>query len=125
MLTLATGLFGMAVLTGIWMGVIHMESEGRRRPPQRLAAAHGIAALAGFAFLAAVILNGSARGRTTGSSSFDVIAAVCFAAAALVGFYLFVGRHRRGRRLPGVVIAGHMMLAVTGFVVLLVYLSFP
>jgi hypothetical protein len=75
--------------------------------------------------LAGVILNAPIRGRTTGSASFDLIAAACFIVAALVGLYLFFGRHRRGRRLPGVVIASHMMLAVTGFVVLLVYLSFP
>ena len=52
------------------------------------------------------------------------IAAWLFIAAALVGIYLFM-RHLRRRRLSGVIIATHMMLAITGFVVLIAYWTFP
>ena len=125
MLAIATGLFGVTVLAGIWMGVIHMDSDGRRRPPLWLAVAHGIFAVVAAVPLVAVLERSPTRGLATGSASFGVIAAGFFLGAAAVGSYLFFARHLRGRRLPGVAIVTHMMLAVTGFVVLVVYLSFP
>jgi hypothetical protein len=123
-LTIATALFAIAVIAGIWMAVIHMDSEGRRLPPFWLAIGHGIFAVVAFVVLVWAIGHASSRGLSTGSHAFGVIAAWLFIAAALVGVYLFL-RHLRRRRLPGVVIAAHMLLAVTGFVVLVVYWSFP
>lgn len=124
MLTIATGLFTITVIAGVWMGIIHMDSEGRRLPPLWLAVGHGLFAVVAFVVLIAAIGHAANRGAATGSHSFGVIAAWLFIAAALVGIYLFI-RHLRRRRLSGVVIATHMMLAVTGFVVLIAYWTLP
>jgi hypothetical protein len=61
-------------------------------------------------------------GSIRGAGSFGMIAAVLIALAAVVGFALFSARLRK-RRLSGMLIGIHATLAISGFVVLIVYVT--
>jgi hypothetical protein len=51
-----------------------------------------------------------------------VLALGLFVLAALGGAYMFFGKHLRGEPLPTPVVIVHGLAAVSGFVVLLIYL---
>lgn len=118
MLNAAFALLIVAVLMGSLLAVGYLR-EGAVLPPVALGALHGAIALAGLAFLL-LALGGPPRGVEQGLGSFGTIAAVLIALAALIGLAQFALRLRR-RRLPGTLIGAHAMLAIGGFVVLLVY----
>jgi hypothetical protein len=119
MLTLAFSVLALAVAAGAVLAVLHLR-EARAAPPRALPVLHGILAVAGFAALL-VALQGPARGIATGTASFGTIAAALFALAALFGLAM-LALHLLRRRLPGVLIGAHATLAVSGFVILAVYL---
>jgi hypothetical protein len=118
MLTLAFALLALAVAVGAVLAVLHLR-EGRAAPPLALPALHGLLAITGFVTLL-IALAGPPRGLQTGAASFGAIAAALLALAALLGFAM-LALHLLRRRLPGVLIGAHATLAVSGFVILAVY----
>ena len=103
-------LFAIAALGGVAMAVIRF--RGAERPPTGLALLHGALAAAGIIVLIVAMLSAPnpAQART---------ALVLFIVAALGGFYLFA-QHVQKRPLPIPVILIHAVIAVIGFLVLLV-----
>lgn len=118
MLIVAFIILGIAVLLGSALAVLHMR-EGATAPSWRLGAAHGLIAIGGLACLG-LALRGPPRGLDQGAGSFGMIAAIMVALAALVGLALLSARFRK-RPLLGGLIGIHATLAISGFVVLIVY----
>ncbi|HEY3586009.1 MAG TPA: hypothetical protein VGK85_02605 [Myxococcaceae bacterium] len=108
-------LFAIAALGGVTMAV--MRFRGAERPPTALALLHGAFAAAGIIVLIVAMLStpNPAQART---------ALVLFIVAALGGFYLFA-QHVQKRALPIPVILVHALIAVIGFLVLLVVVIHP
>jgi hypothetical membrane protein len=102
--------FAVAAVFGIFMAYQH--SRGKTPPPAWAAVLHGIFAVAGVVLLLMGVLQ-------AGTGTMHTWALALFVAAALGGLYL-VSHHFRRRPLPGAVIALHGVIAVTGFVILLV-----
>ena len=109
-MTIALVLFALAALGGLYMAVVRF--RGAERPPTAIALVHGAAAAAGLIALILAVMNvpnpGPAR-----------TALVVFIVAALGGFYLFA-QHMQKKALPIPVVVIHALVAVTGFVILLV-----
>lgn len=118
MLALAVSVLGLTVLLGAALALTALRRPGR--PPRALALLHGLSALAGYALLL-VALQGPARGSATGTQSFGIVAAILLFIAALLGATTFL-LHMRERRLPGFWAGAHAVVAVSGFVILGVYL---
>ena len=108
-------LFAIAALGGVAMAV--MRFRGAERPPTGLALLHGALAAAGIIVLIVAMLStpNPAQART---------ALVLFIVAALGGFYLFA-QHVQKRALPIPVILVHALIAVIGFLILLVVVIHP
>ena len=114
-MTIALVLFAIAALGGVTMAV--MRFRGAERPPTGLALLHGAFAAAGIIVLIVAMLSmpNPAQART---------ALVLFIVAALGGFYLFA-QHAQKRALPIPVILVHALIAVIGFLILLVIVIHP
>jgi glucose uptake protein GlcU len=109
-MTIALVLFALAALGGIYMATVRF--RGAERPPTAIALVHGAAAAAGLiALIVAVAEAGAPAAART--------ALVVFIIAALGGFFLFA-QHMQKKALPIPVIVIHALVAVAGFVVLLV-----
>jgi hypothetical protein len=121
MLIAAFAVLGIAVLLGAVLGVQHLRTEGAARPPWRLAALHGLVAIAGLGCLA-LALRGPPRGLDQGTGSFGIIAAVLIAVAALLGAGFLTARFAK-RRIAGILIGVHATFAVSGFVILAAYVQ--
>ncbi len=119
MLNLATVMVGLAVVVGSVLAVLTLRAGSAAGMKVALATLHGLLAIAGLGVLI-VALGGPSRGGSMGTGSFGMIAAVALALAALVGFAM-LAVHLRRRRLPGALVGIHATLAVSGFVVLVVY----
>jgi hypothetical protein len=108
-MTIALVLFALAALGGVTMAAMRL--RGAERPPTALALVHGAAAAAGLIALILAVMNvpdpGGAR-----------TALVVFIVAALGGFYLFA-QHVQKKALPIPVMVVHGLVAVVGFVILL------
>ncbi|HBA86199.1 MAG TPA: hypothetical protein DCZ95_19125 [Verrucomicrobia bacterium] len=102
-------LFALAALGGAVLAGLHLKAKSA---PLSLAALHGVLAVAGVILL----LVGISQGRF-GTAA--VAALVLFVMAALGGLAL-IGMHLRSRPLPAPLIFVHALLAVSGFVTLLV-----
>jgi len=120
MLIAAFVILGAAVFLGSVLAVLHLRREGAVAPPWTLAALHGLLAIAGLGGLA-LALRGPPRGLDQGMASFGMIAAALMASAAVLGAGFLATRLRK-RRLAGMAVAVHATLAVSGFVILTVYL---
>lgn len=120
MLDIATLILGLAVIAGAVLAVLGLGSRGVAAMKLPLAAVHGVLAVGGFGLLLAALAILPVRGVRTGTQSFGTIAAVALALAAVVGF-IMIGLHLRRGRVPGGLVGLHATVAVTGFVVLLVY----
>lgn len=107
---LAIVLFALAAAGGLIMAI--MRFRGREQPPLALAVVHGLAAAAGLVALIVIV----ARGGTPGAAS---VGLVLLLAAALGGFVLF-GNHLKKHPLPIPLMVIHALVAVAGFVALLV-----
>lgn len=107
-----------AVLLGSLLALLHLR-EGAAPPPWTLGALHGLIGLGGLVLLA-LALRGPQRGLDEGTGSFGTIAAVLVLLAALAGAGLLRARLSKVR-LSGALIGAHATLAVSGFVILLVY----
>ncbi|HET7847736.1 MAG TPA: hypothetical protein VFL51_01615 [Pseudolabrys sp.] len=122
MLVVAFVMFGVAVLIGSILAVLHLREGAAAKPPWPFGALHGLLAIGGLVGLV-LMLGGSPRGLDQGTASFGNIAAVFLALAAVVGITLFAAGLRK-RKLPAVLIGIHATLAVSGFVILAAYV-FP
>jgi hypothetical protein len=103
-------LFALAALGGVYMAAVRL--RGAERPPTPIALVHGAAAAAGLIALIVAVTgaNAPAAART---------ALVVFLVAALGGFFLFA-QHVQKKALPIPVVVIHGLVAVAGFVILLV-----
>lgn len=109
MLIAAVVLFAVAAVFGATMAIMHF--RGKTPPAVVLALLHGLFAASGLVVLL-VALFPDFSGRA-------VVALGIFVLAALGGFTLALGFHARGKRLPSGLVAGHGLLAVVAFLILL------
>jgi hypothetical protein len=108
-MTIALVLFALAALGGLYMAMVRF--RGAERPPTAVALVHGAAAAAGLIALILAVVNGASEAAKT--------ALVVLVVAALGGFFLFA-QHLQKRALPIPVMVVHALVAVIGFVILLV-----
>jgi hypothetical protein len=111
MMETATGLFVLAALGGLVMAGIRF--AGKDHPPTWLAMLHGLLAAAGLTLL----IYAAA---TVGVPSLALYAIVLFVIAAAGGLLLNLGYHWKGLPLPKGLMVGHAVIAVVGFLLLLV-----
>lgn len=104
-------LFLLAALGGVVMAGIRF--GGRRNPPVWLAMAHGGLAVAGVALLAFAVLALSVPAMATW-------ALLLFLVAAAGGTILFLAYEWKRELLPTWLVVVHALVAVVGFVLLLV-----
>jgi hypothetical protein len=113
-LQIATVILGIAALGG--MALAGMRLSGMPRPPTWMAVGHGLVAVAGFGTLVAAALSGQ----------IPVLAQIAlgvFAIAALGGLVLFLGFHLRQLPLPIPFVVVHGLVALTGFILLVISIS--
>jgi hypothetical protein len=120
MLIAAYVVLGIAALLGSWLAVMHLRADGPVAPPWKLAALHGLVAVAGLGCLL-LALRGPPRGVDYGTAAFGAIAAALIGTAALLGAG-FLATRLRGRVPSGLPIGIHATLAVSGFVILTAYI---
>lgn len=109
-MSVAAALFGLAALGGLLMAGIRL--SGTERPPTWLAMVHGLIAAAGLTLLIYAAL-------TVGIPPLAQIATGLFIVAASGGAAMNLLYHWKMRPLPIPLMMGHALLAVTGFVLLL------
>ncbi len=100
-----------AALGGLTLAVIRL--RGAPWPPTWMALGHGAVAAAGLVLLIYAAV-------TPGIPNLAQIALGILVLAALGGATMFVGFHLRQRPLPIPLVIGHGLIAVTGYVLLLV-----
>lgn len=110
MYTLSLVLFAIAALAGVAMAVMHFRGISPPRPV--LAALHGVFAASGLVTLLLTVLKAGGKGPAQAALGVLLL-------AAIGGFYL-LSFHLRGRPLPMIGVVGHAVIAVAGFVTLLV-----
>jgi len=110
-MTIALVLFAVAAVGGAYMASVRF--RGADRPPLAIALVHGAAAAAGLIALIASVAGASAP------PGLSKVALGVFVVAAAGGFVLFA-THLQNRPLPKAVIVVHGLVAVIGFVLLLV-----
>lgn len=111
MLTLSPILFAIAALGGLTLATMHIKSN---RAPIPLALLHGALAATALVLLIIAVLKAQLGGLA-------VIAIILFAIAALGGLVLFM-THLRSRPLPKPLIFIHGGVAITAFVILLLFI---
>ncbi len=109
MFQVSLALFAVAAVAGLTMAIMHF--RGVSPPRTVIAALHGLFAAAGLVALLLTLIEAGFGGRPG-------IAFGLLAAAALGGFAL-LSSHVQGKRLPSGLVVGHGLLAVAGFVTLL------
>jgi hypothetical protein len=119
MLEAALIALAVAVSVGMLLAVLHLRSDQIQKVPWPLAALHALFALGGFAALLAS-LGGPLRGIDQGTASFRAISAWMLGLAVLFGLLILAAR-LRGQARAGGLIGIHATLAVSGFVLFVVY----
>ena len=109
MYQLSLVLFAVAAVAGLSMAVMHF--RGTSPPKTVLAVLHGLFAASGLVVLLLALIKVGFGGKPG-------IAFGLLAAAALGGFVL-LSSHAQKKRLPSALVVGHALLAVAGFVTLL------
>lgn len=113
MLLYAVLLFALAAVGGLYLASRHWQGNP---PPLAVALIHGLLAVLGLVVVIRVVMAGGNVGNLP-------IAIGLFAVAAIGGLVLFA-LHAKGKALPKPLIAGHALVAVAGFlIVLLTYLG--
>ncbi len=109
MIYVALILFAIAAVIGISLAIPHAQ-----RKPVGIGHAlwHGLFAAAGLVLLIILLVG-------KGTAPLSLVSLILFIVAALGGFVLF-GLHLRKRALPVPVIVIHALIAVSGFVLLLI-----
>jgi glucose uptake protein GlcU len=114
-MTTALVLFALAALGGVTMAAMRL--RGAERPPTALALAHGALAAAGLVALIVAVINMTDPGAAR-------TALLVFIVAAVGGFYLFA-QHVTKKVLPIPVMVIHGLVAVVGFIILLMAVIQP
>lgn len=109
--TVAAVIFAVAALGGAFLAYRHLQGLPL---PGLVAVIHGVAAATALVLLLIAVLADDVNGLAT-------TALVIFVVAALGGFYL-ASFHFRDDRRPTPLVVGHGLIAVVGFVTLLVAL---
>lgn len=102
-------IFAVAALGGVFLAYRHLQGLTL---PVPVAVIHGVAAATALVLLAIAVLADDVNGLAT-------TALIVFVVAALGGFYL-ASFHLRDDRRPTPLVIGHGLIAVVGFVMLLV-----
>lgn len=110
MVTWALVVFAAAAVAGLTMAIGHFKG---RTPSVGVAVIHGVFAATGLVLLLLAVFK-------EGAGNTARWALYLFLIAALGGFTLALGYHARKRPLPTGLVAGHALLAVTAFLILLV-----
>jgi hypothetical protein len=119
MASLAGWIISLTVIAGTILAFWHLRAtENGGRPPALAGIAHGLAGAVGLAVLL-LVLHGPVRGAASGVGSFGTTSAWLFGAALVSGLVVW----RRRRRSPAVMMAVHAGFAVTGWVLLLAWVS--
>lgn len=108
MLNTAIALLALTVIGGLYLATRHLRQNP---PPIAVALIHGVVAVTALGLILRLVLAGGEVGRLPLALGF-------FAVAALGGLVLFV-RHWKGLSLPKVLIAAHALMAIVGFVLVL------
>lgn len=111
MVTLTIGLFACAAVLGIVLAILHFTNK---KMPLALAVFHGLFAVAAVLMLIVAVMKLAAAGLLG-------IALTIFVIAALGGLFLFLVYYLPRKKLPSAIVVLHGLLAVTGFVLLLVF----
>ncbi|HEX6636302.1 MAG TPA: hypothetical protein VF033_01495 [Steroidobacteraceae bacterium] len=109
MIQLSLILFAVAALGGLTMAIMHF--RGYSPPKTALAVLHGLFAASGLVVLLLALIK-------TGFGGKPGIALGLLVVAALGGFVL-VSYHAKNQKLPSGLVAGHALIAVAGFLTLL------
>jgi hypothetical protein len=107
----AVVVLGLAALGGLTLA--GMRLMGTPRPPTWIALAHGAVAASGLALLISVVIGQSV-------DELVKVALGVLVLAGLGGATIFVGFHLRGQALPILLVLGHGLIAITGYILLLV-----
>ena len=107
-LYITIGLFSLAALLGLILISYVLRSK---ETPKAAVFAHGVMAAAGLVLLLMYVID-------NGPGPWESL--VLFVLAALGGFFMFY-RDITGRSVPKVLAVAHGLLAVTGFVLLLIF----
>lgn len=118
-LKVAVTLLGLTVVFGVAL-LVSVLRRPAREPSRLFVALHGHAALFGLGALLAA-LSYPAMGAATGTQSFRAIGAVLLFLAAGLGL-ASLWLHWRRRSLQGFWVGAHATVAITGYVLLAVYL---
>jgi hypothetical protein len=106
---LIIGLFAVAAVVGLTMAIAAFRGKF---PPVPSAILHGVFAATALVLLLIAVLMKGAGGAA-------LWALGCFLIAAVGGFVLAFGFHARKKPLPPGFVAGHALIAVVGFLLLL------
>lgn len=109
MMQLSLILFAVAAIAGLTMAIMHF--RGVSPPKTVLAVLHGLFAASGLVVLLLALIK-------TGFGGKAGIALGLLVVAALGGFAL-LSFHAKSQRLPSALVVGHALLAVAGFLTLL------
>jgi hypothetical protein len=110
-MTAAVMVLALAALGGATL--VAMRLSGTLIPPTWMAIGHGLVAATGLAILAYFVF-------TSGGPDLVKAALGVFVLAALGGAGIFLGFHMRNRPLPIPLVLGHGLIAITGYVLLLI-----
>jgi hypothetical protein len=102
-------IFAVAAIVGLTMALAAFKGQF---PPVASAVIHGVLAASGLILLLIAVVAHGATGAARWALGF-------FLLAALGGFTLAFGFHARRKNLPVNFVAGHAVLAVIGFLLLL------
>ena len=111
MISTAAIVLGFAALGGLTLVVMRL--SGTPRPPTWIALSHGTVAATGLVLLIFAVRDGAVDRLVN-------IALGVIVLAALGGTTIFVGFHLRNRAFPIPLVIGHGLIALTGYVLLLV-----
>lgn len=106
---LIIALFAVAAVVGLTMAIAAFQGKF---PPVPSAILHGVFAATALVLLLVAVLMKGAGGAA-------LWALGCFLIAAVGGFTLALGFHARKKPLPPGLVAGHALIAVVGFLLLL------
>jgi hypothetical protein len=111
MIFAAVVVLGLAALGGLTLAGIRL--AGTPLPPTWIALVHGAVAATGLVLLISVVIGHDV-------DQLVKVALGVFVLAALGGATIFLGFHMRNRALPIPLVLGHGLIAVTGYILLLV-----
>ncbi|MGE0225224.1 MAG: hypothetical protein AB7F35_16375 [Acetobacteraceae bacterium] len=120
MVTGALIVLAIAVGLGLALSTPYLREDRARLPGARwLGPLHGILGACGLTLLLAA-LTGPPRGVTTGTASFGPAAALVFGLALVLGIAIWL-LVRRNQRAPGLLVAVHAGVAITGMTMFLAW----